>query len=280
MTAIGPSRPLLRYHGGKWRLAPWIIANLPPHRVYVEPYGGAASVLLQKPHSYAEVYNDLDGEIVNLFRVVRERPGEMTRALLWTPFSREDYRLSFEATEDPLERARRTVIRSLMGFGSNSLNKSVKSGFRSNTYRSGRTPAHDWGHFPPTIRRVAKRLRSVVIENRPALEIIAQHDRPETCFYLDPPYVHDTRSAAMHGAHGYAHEMTNAQHEELHTAVRGLRGMVVLSGYRGALYEGLYADWPSVETDTTADGAKPRVEVLWFNAKAWAARADDAPLFR
>jgi hypothetical protein len=80
-----PERPVLRYHGGKWELAPWIISNLPPHHVYAEPYGGAASVLLRKSRSYAEVYNDLDGEIVNLFRVLRETPDVLLRALSHGP---------------------------------------------------------------------------------------------------------------------------------------------------------------------------------------------------
>src|SRR5947207_30368 len=129
-------RPMLRYHGGKWMLAPWIISHFPNHRVYVEPFGGAASVLLQKSRCYAEVYNDLDSEIVNLFTIVRERGPELASALELTPFARDEYKHSFEIHPDPLEQARRTVIRSYCGFGSNSLCRSVKSGFRSNSNRS------------------------------------------------------------------------------------------------------------------------------------------------
>src|SRR5574337_272680 len=91
----GPKRPLLRYHGGKWKLAPWILRHLPPHRVYVEPFGGGASVLLQKPRSYAEVYNDLDGEVVNLFIMARERGEELAQAIELTPFAREEFELSY-----------------------------------------------------------------------------------------------------------------------------------------------------------------------------------------
>ena len=113
-----PSRPILRYHGGKWILAPWIISHFPPHRVYVEPFGGAASVLLRKPRSYAEVYNDLDREIVSLFRVARERGEELRRALELTPFARQEYLEAWHPSDDPLEQARRTVIRAYMGFAS------------------------------------------------------------------------------------------------------------------------------------------------------------------
>ena len=141
--AVG--RPILRYHGGKWMLAPWIISHFPEHRTYVEPFGGAASVLLQKPRTYSEVYNDLDGEIVNLFRVVRDNGAALIEKLKLTPFARQEYRLSFETCDDALEQARRTVIRSFMGFGSNALARGIKSGFRGNSSRSGTTPAHDWG---------------------------------------------------------------------------------------------------------------------------------------
>src|SRR3954470_1229963 len=125
-------RPILRYHGGKWLLAPWILSHFPAHRVYVEPFGGAASVLLQKERSYAEVYNDLDGEVVNVFRVARDRGAELRRALELTPFSRDDFLLAYRLSPNALERARRTVARSFMGFGSAAACGEV-SGFRANS---------------------------------------------------------------------------------------------------------------------------------------------------
>jgi DNA adenine methylase len=271
MTQIDtPSRPILRYHGGKWLLAEWIISRLPPHRVYVEPFGGAASVLLQHPRSYGEVYNDLDGEICNVFRVVRDFPSRISRQLIWTPFSRDEYRAAFVTCEDPIEMARRTIIRSFMGFGSNAINRAVKSGFRSNSNRSGTTPAHDWGNYPLTLRRVANRLRGVVIENKKAIELMKQHDSDETLFYCDPPYVHASRALdIMHGDNGYAHEMTDANHEALADFLGTVKGMVVLSGYHSDLYDRLYSGWQREERDALADGAAKRVEVLWFNAAAW-----------
>jgi DNA adenine methylase len=112
------SHPLIRYHGAKWRLAPWIISHFPKHRIYVEPFGGSGSVLLRKKQSEIEVYNDLDGEIVNLFRVARDNGEELSRLVYLTPYSREEFVKSFEPSDDPIEQARRTVVRSFQGFGS------------------------------------------------------------------------------------------------------------------------------------------------------------------
>lgn len=253
-------------------LAEWIISNFPPHKVYVEPFGGAASVLLQKPRSYGEVYNDLDGEIVNLFRVARDHGEALKSKLELTPFSRDEYRLSFEQCEDAIEQARRTVIRSFMGFGSNALCRDIKSGFRSNSNRSGTTPAHDWGNYPNALKSVIDRLRGVVIENKPATEIMLQHDSPETLHYCDPPYVHSTRSLAVHGNHGYSHEMEDVDHEKLAFFLHDkIQGMVVLSGYHSPLYDRIFGIWERIEKKALADGARERTEVLWFNKPAWEA---------
>lgn len=258
-------RPILRYHGGKWLLAAWIIENLPPHRIYVEPFGGAASVLLRKPRSYGEVYNDLDGEIVNVFSMVRDCGEDLAEKLRRTPFARDEYRLSFERCEDPIEQARRTIIRSFMGFGSNALCREVKSGFRSCSNRSGTTPAGDWRNYPEVLQYTIERLRGVVIENRDAQDVMLAHDTEKTVHYCDPPYVHETRSSAAHGHHGYSYEMNDADHEDLGRFLRTLSGMVVVSGYRCDLYDRLYDGWHLVEKNALADGARPRVECLWIS---------------
>ena len=267
-TAIEPkiTRPLVRYHGGKYLLAPWIISQLPAHRVYTECYGGGGSVLLRKPRSYGEIYNDLDGEIVNLFRVARDHGPRLRTMLELTPFSRVEYRLSFDVAECPIEQARRTLCRSYMGFGSDSLNRSIKSGFRANSNRSGTMPAHDWTNYPGAFSAIIERLKGVVIENRPAIEVMQAHDSAETVHYVDPPYVHDTRMTNnAHGAHGYAHEMTDDDHRLLSYALAEMEGMVVLSGYPSPLYDELYHDWRRVERAALADGARPRTEVLWLS---------------
>lgn len=266
MSELKCTRPVVRYHGGKWNLAKWIMKHFPPHRVYVEPFAGAASVLLQKPRSYAEVYNDLDGEIVNVFTVLRDPvlSRELERGIRLTPFSRVDFGLSYKPCEDRIEQARRTIARAFMGFGSNSHNR--LTGFRSNSNRSGTTPAHDWMHYPDQIKRFCERLAGVVIENRPAIEVIERFDSAETLFYVDPPYVATTRREGQYG--NYRHEMTDVNHAELATVLRRLKGNVVLSGYDCPLYDDLYEGWNTIRRVAFADGARERIETLWTSFPA------------
>jgi len=258
-------RPALRYHGGKWILAPWIISHFPAHRVYVEPYGGAASVLLRKPRSYAEVYNDMDGEVCNVFRVLRNpaQARELERLLQLTPFAREEFEESYLDDGDPIEQARRTIVKSFMGFGSDAIRSLYGTGFRANSNRSGTTPAHDWTNYPHQVASFTSRLQGVMIENRPAVEVIAQHDGRETLHYLDPPYVHQTRGRSH--VHRYLVEMSDLDHRELAEVLHAVRGMVVLSAYPCGLYDELYADWRCVQRPALADGARPRTECLWLS---------------
>lgn len=274
-------RPALRYHGGKWKLAPWILSFFPPHRIYVEPFGGGASVLLRKPRSYAEVYNDVDGEVVNVFRVLRdpESAERLRHTLELTPFARDEFVAAHIRDEpDAVERARRAIVRSFMGFGSASLHarnprgmrtrasnweSGRGTGFRANSSRSGTTPAHDWAHYPKQIALFVDRLRGVVIENRLALEVILQHDRPDTLTYADPPYPLSTRDDKRAD---YAHEMSDDEHRLLGAALHAAKGMVVISGYACALYDDeLFAGWERFEREHLADGARKRTEVVWLN---------------
>jgi DNA adenine methylase len=280
-----PTRPALRYLGGKWRLAPWIVSHFPPHRTYVEPFGGAASVLLRKPRSYAEIYNDLDGDVVNLFRVLRD-PAQAERLVGLvglTPFARAEFDASYELSDDPVERARRLVVRSFMGHGSNAPNINRTTGFRANATRNGTTPAQDWCNFPPALAAVAARIQSgVEIESQPALKVIRRFDGPRTLFYVDPPYVHATRSAkTVRGAlyNAYVHELSDADHVELLDCLDAAAGMVVLSGYPHPLYDGRLKTWRRVEREAFADGAAERTEVLWINPAAQAAMRGQPDMF-
>lgn len=264
---LGPKRPAVRYHGGKWKLADWIVAQFPPHRIYVEPFGGGASVLLRKPRSYGEIYNDLDGEIVNVFRILRDRGEELRSALELTPFSRTEFLESYEASSDPLEQARRTIVRSFQGFGSAAICGEI-SGFRSKSNRSGTTPAQDWRNYPAHVPALVERLRGVVIEQKDAVEIMVQHDSDSTLHYVDPPYVHSTRSEKMRGTatrKAYKFEMSDGQHRTLADTLHSLRGIVVVSGYRCDLYDELYSDWLRLDRTTHADGARERIECLWLS---------------
>jgi len=277
---VSVERPVLRWHGGKWLLAPWILQHFPSHRVYVEPFGGAASVLMQKDRSYAEVYNDLDDDVVSLFRCLRDDKmrDALILALRLTPFARTEFNLAYQASPDVVERARRLVVRSFMGFGSNGHNIKAKTGFRSNSNRSGTTPAHDWTNYADGLPSIGERLVGVVIENKDAVDLMVQHDGPDTLFYVDPPYMVDTRSLAnpydiKYRGGLYAHEMDDADHERLLAALLVLEGMVVLSGYPHALYDQRLAGWRRIERRALADGARPRIEVLWINP-ATSARID------
>lgn len=285
MTA--PHRPVLRYHGGKWMLAPWLISFFPEHRIYCEPFGGGASVLMRKPRAYAEVYNDLDDEIVNVFRILRdpEQAKELARLIHLTPWSRTEFYAAYEPSEDPLERARRTIARTYMAFGTTS-RRANRTGFRAKAYRQNQTGVADWVNYPDSIASFCERLRGVTIENRAAALIIGQQDSPATLHYLDPPYPKSTRPSQRwdsRNERAYAHEMTDDDHRSLAAIARQLEGYVVVSGYPCLLYDvELYPDWQRHERKHLADGARKRTEVVWVNEACRSALANEHhqhPLF-
>jgi DNA adenine methylase len=258
-----PTRPVLRYPGGKWLLAPWILQHCPPHTCYVEPFAGAGSVFMQKPRSYAEVLNDLDGELVTLFQILRdpEQAQALERLLRLTPYAVEEYMDAYHPADTPLEQTRRLLIRCWQGFnGEGALGH--KNGWRYCSTRRGTLPSHDWGTFPQQITAYTARLQGVILEHAEALTLCARYDSPETLWYVDPPYV----AATCPAFHGYRHTI---DHTALAEALHGLRGMVVLSGYQSSSYESLYADWQRVTRQAYAGsgkgGRRTRTESLWLN---------------
>lgn len=168
---------------------------------------------------------------------LRDNGEELKRLLYLTPFARSEFEMAYEYAEDPLERARRTIIKSFMGFGSDSIRH--KSGFRANSNRSGTTPAHDWRNYADVLDILVDRLRGVIIESRDYAKVIASHDSANTLFYIDPPYVHSTRESSKR----YTYEMSDDDHERLSVILHSVRGKVVLSGYDCGLYYDLYHDW-------------------------------------
>jgi DNA adenine methylase len=284
MNAI--TRPPVRWHGGKFLMSRNIIPFLPAHRLYTEAFGGGAGVLLHKERSHAEVYNDLDDDIVGLFRVLQD-PAQASRLvdlLRLTPFARREFEIAYDWSDEPVERARRLVIRSFMGFGSNAHSATQRghqsTGFRSNSNRSGTTPAQDWQNLPNAYGAIIDRMRGVVIEHRDALIVLSRHDGPQTLHYVDPPYVHDTRSMFKGGKSAYKHEMDADAHVKLLGTLRGLTGMVVLSGYAHPLYDEALHDWRREEFAAFADGARVRTEVLWINPQACAGLTNEVVQYK
>jgi len=266
-------RPLVRYHGGKFILADWIISHFPKHRIYCEPFGGGASVLLKKPRSYAEIYNDLDSNIVSVFRAARDYPSELIRWIGRTPYSRQIFNETYEKGSNPVDVAGRFIARSFMGFGSAAITSNKgRTGFRANSNRSGTTPAHDWKNYVRHLSAITKRMRGVVIENVSAVDLIRSADSESTLFYIDPPYLPETRWTVTPNA--YKYEMTFEQHEQLLQLIQSLKGFVIISGYESELYMARLSGWKHITKDSLKSGRKGGVvvqESLWINPAAQAA---------
>lgn len=269
MTA--PERPVLRYFGGKWRLAPWVISHFPPHEIYVEPFGGAASVLMRKQRAKAEVYNDLDENTVNVFRVLRDPKSarRLLRLLRKTPFSRSELQLAMAQVDDPIERARRTIVRAFQGFASQP--GVDRPGFRCATAVQNTTAAADWISYAKALPAFTERLAGVTIECTDGLELIGRYDSDNTLYYLDPPYAPETRRSEE----DYRHEMSESDHARMLEAIRKLKGMVLISGYQSQAYADL--GWANVEVEHYANGTnsekRKRTEVLWMNSACVAAQS-------
>lgn len=267
------TRSALRYHGGKFRIAPWVISHFPPHEIYCEPFGGGASVLLRKPRSRGEVYNDIDGRIVNIFRVMQDpaKAEQLAARLYFTPYSRQEYYDCFKDApeDDPIEQARQMIVRSFMGFGSNAITRKSPQGFRSRP-SGGYFPSREWATYPELLRGFTERLRGVVLDNRDAKRVMTAYDAETALHYVDPPYLAGLRDKT-NAKKSYAHEMTDDEHAELCEFLKTLSGMVVLSGYDNDIYNGILRGWNKVQRDAMADMNKAAKEFLWISPRAWKA---------
>ncbi|KKC24917.1 DNA adenine methylase [Sphingomonas sp. SRS2] len=267
------TRPPLRWLGGKFRDAPKIIEQFPPHDQYVEPYGGGGSVLLRKSRVDNETYNDLDGELVNLFQVLRSSSADqLLRAIELTPYARLEYEAAFEPIEDPVERARRALVRSHMAHGTGGARMDRPTGFRTDGTSGTTNVAGEWASFPIALAAVRERMRGVTIESRPAIELIRRFDDPKVMIYLDPPYPPETRSTKSRKPgeryHTYVYEMTVDDHVELLDLIRTSRAMIALSSYPNALYDEQLSGWQRLEWGARAHRNSPRTEVLHLNPVA------------
>lgn len=250
-------KSVLKYPGAKNRLASWIVGYIPRNDVYLEPFAGSLAVLFNKKRCHIETVNDLDGEITNFFRVLRDRGSELEQYISLTPFSRREYENAYEPCEDELEKARRFAVKCWMGFGCGNL---YRNGFKSGQQKNSPNPAKAWAELPETMKLAAERLNGVQIENLPATELIKRYNTSDVFIYADPPYLHETRKKYL-----YKHEMSDRDHEELLELLVGHPGKVLLSGYDNNLYDNMLSGWNKVQKDTRAEGGRKRTETLWMN---------------
>jgi len=256
------------WYGGKYSHLDWLLPLLPKTTHYCEPFGGSAAVLLNREPSPVETYNDIDGEVVNFFRVLREQKDALIEAIGLTPFSREEFKKAISEPLDglsDLERARRFYIRA----------RQVRTGLAQTasngrwahcrlTSRAGMAGAVSrWLGMVEALPEIAQRLLRVQIENDLAINVIRRYDSEETLFYCDPPYPHESRG----DSNAYLYEMTNEDHVKLAEVLRNVKGKVALSGYHCDLLDELYGNWNVHEANSKKIHSvkTERTEVLWTN---------------
>jgi len=258
------------WYGGKYSHLDWLLPLLPECHHYCEPFGGSAAVLLNRQPSPVETYNDIDGEVVNFFRVLRDSRDELLYQIGMTPFSREEFLGAIETNGNgqhlsDIERARRFFIRA----------RQVRTGLAQtasvgrwanclNTSRAGMAGAVSrWLGSVEGLEYIATRLLRVQVENDTAINIIKRYDSSRTLFYCDPPYPHQSRGDSK----AYSFEMTDAEHAELRRVLQSVKGRVAISGYDCDLMRHLYKDW-QMHRDRPKKAMsikKERQEVLWTN---------------
>jgi DNA adenine methylase len=261
-------RIVFGWYGGKFNHLDWLLPLLPESHHYCEPFAGSAAVLLNREPSPVETYNDVDGDVVNFFKILREQPEELARAIALTPFSREEFHFAIVDSGvgiRPLERARRFYIRA----------RQTRTGLAQtatlgrwanckNTSRGGMSGVVSrWMGGIAALPEIGSRLLRVQIENRPALDVIRLYDSSKTFFYCDPPYLHDTRGDKK----AYGFEMDEGEHIELAAALHRCKGKVALSGYRNRLMDRLYKGWRRFDAPLKHCHSikRPRQECLWMN---------------
>ena len=258
------------WYGGKFNHLDWLLPLLPETHHYCEPFGGSASVLLNRKSSKVETYNDIDGEVVNFFRVLRDKKEELLYAIGMTPFSRREFQIAIESNGNSkdlsdIERARRFFVRARQV--RTGLAQTASNGRWANclsTSRAGMAGAVSrWLGSVEGLEYIATRLLRVQIENDDALAVIKRYDSPDTLFYCDPPYPHESRG----DKNAYKYEMTDFEHVNLANLLQKVKGKVAISGYRCEMYDELYKDWNIhiAPTKKALSIKSERTEILWTN---------------
>lgn len=261
-------KAVFRYPGSKWSIADWIISHFTADyekMVYLEPFIGSGAVFFNKKRGTVETINDLDSDIVNLFRVLREQPDNLKRVLELTPYSREEYDLSFQPCDDPLEKARRYIVKTTQAIGAK-LGGESKSGWQNHMQVKIGGTACKWGSITETIDIAATRLRSdtthlVQIEHMDALKLIDRYNNPDVLMYLDPPYLRaERRSGAL-----YKHEMNTAGQIELLEIITRSKAKVIISGYESELYNTALVGWYKDSAMSKITSGEKATETIWMN---------------
>ena len=238
-----------------------LVKMIPDHHTYCEPFAGSMALLFTKTPSPIEVVNDLDSDVVNLFRCIQQDSERLARLVMTTPYSREVYDSQFAGTRyaSRYQRAAGFLVKCWQGHGSRT--EGGKVGWKNDV--QGRERAYalwDWYRLPEWIIEVVERLRMVQIEHRPALEVIRRFDYQNVFMYLDPPYLLSTRTAKQ-----YKHEMTDKEHEELLKIITQSKAKIMISGYESKMYDDYLKEWKRMEFRGTAEHAGTRTEIVWMN---------------
>ncbi|MBN2316782.1 MAG: DNA adenine methylase [Sedimentisphaerales bacterium] len=271
LVANNKRRKLIAFgwYGGKFSHLDWLLPLLPECHHFCEPFGGSAAVILNRQPALVETYNDIDSEVVNFFKVLRNQKERLVKAIGLTPFSREEFAIAcdLDPQKSELERARRFYVRA----------RQVRTGLAQtaslgrwanckNTSRGGMSGVVSrWLGGVEALPEIAERLLRVQIENRPAIEVIKLYDSPETLFYCDPPYIHGTRGDSK----AYGYEMSDEEHCELASILNNVEAKVAISNYDCTLMNELYPSkkWYKIVGPNKTNHATKgrRQEVLWTN---------------
>lgn len=259
-------KAVFRYPGSKWSLSQWIISFFPEgyeKMVYLEPFVGSGAVFFNKIPGAVETINDLESDIVNIFRVLREQPEDLKRVLQLTPYSREEYDLSFVPCDNPLEKARRFMVRTTQAIGAK---MDGKCGWRNHKQMKIGGTACKWAGIADTIDAAVFRLRGdtthlVQIEHMDALRLIERYNSPDVLMYLDPPYVRSSRKSGRL----YTHEMDDAEQIKLLELINKSRAKIVLSGYQSDLHDQFLYGWKSYSAMSQTTSGQMAKETIWLN---------------
>ena len=257
---------LIQYPGKKNSIAQWIISNFPPDyqaMTYLEPFFGSGSIFFRKERSAIETINDLDNEIFNLFLQIRENPDDLSFLVMNTPWSRDEYDFAFERADNPIEQARRCIVRLWFSLGAN---VRAKNGMRFEVKKNTRGFNYFHLKLPEAIAMATERLKHstnnlVQIENRNVFELLPKYNRENVLMYLDPPYLLETRKNKKF----YKHEFSYEEHEELLKMIVCSKAKIIISGYENDLYARYLCGWRMRQTTTKDQAGNRKTETIWMN---------------